>query len=504
MSQNNTAKRLAKNTFFMYFRMAFLMIIALYTSRVVLEKIGIEDFGIYNVVGSLVAIFTSLRSLFSISSQRFLSTDMGRGNEDNLNKTYNHSLYINSFFALFVIIVAEIVGFWFFNGHINVDDSRLTAAKWVFQFSVLSSATIVFTSSFEALCIAHEKMSFYAYISILEGLLQLGIVFLLSISPIDTLVFYGILKFCVAVFVLLVNYLYCKRNFVECYFKRCFDKEYLKQMMTFSGWSFLGSTSYTLTQQGMNMVLNVFGGPVVNAARGIAYQVSSAINQFMGNIVVAIRPYCIKTYAEGNVNKTFDLLFLFTKISFCIQLCLITPIVFFTPQILNLWLGQVPEFSVIFVHLVLMNSLVRTFHPSVDLLFMANGNLKWYQITEGFFLLMPLVTSYFLLKSGFPYYTAFISIIVFECINFIAISIVAKTIAAFPISRFLLEVLFHCIVCVIAGGFFYHISKETDNLWLKLLYVTCTICLGWLYMLLFCFKKREINQIKSLRKGYKG
>ena len=499
MSENNTARRLAKNTFFMYFRMALRMIVALYTSRVVLEKLGVEDFGIYNVVGSLVAIFTSLRSLFSISSQRFLSTDMGRGDEANLNKTYNHSLYINSFFALFIIIVAEIVGAWFFNGHINVDPSRLTAAKWVFQFSVLSSAIIVFTSSFEALCIAHEKMSFYAYISIFEGLLELGIVFLLSISPIDILIFYGILKFGIAVFVLLANYIYCKRNFIECYFKNCYDKAYLKQMLTFSGWSFLGSTSYTLTQQGMNMVLNIFGGPVVNAARGIAYQVNSAIYQFMGNIEVAVRPYCIKTYAEGNVNKTFDFLFIFTKITFCIQLFLITPIVFYTPQILNLWLGQVPEYSVIFVQLVLVHTIVRTFHPSVDLLFMANGNLKWYQIAEGIFLLMPLVTSYFLLNNGLPYYSAYISIIVFECINFIAIALVAKRIAAFPITRFLKEVLFHCVVCVIIGIVFYHFSSGTDNLWLKLLYVACTICFGLLYMLLLCFKKREINQIKSLK-----
>ncbi len=499
MSENNTAKRLAKNTFFMYFRMALRMIVALYTSRVVLEMLGVVDFGIYNVVGSLVAIFTSLRSLFSISSQRFLSTDIGRGDESNLNKTYNHSLYINSFFALFVIIAAEIVGYWFFDGHINVDASRLTAAKWVFQFSVFSAATIVFTSSFEALCIAHEKMSFYAYLSILESLLQLGIVFLLSISPIDILVFYGILNFGIALLVLLVNYLYCKRNFVECYFKKCFDKKYLKQMLSFSGWSFLGSTSYTLTQQGMNMVLNVFGGPVVNAARGIAYQVNSAIYQFMSNIEVAIRPYCIKTYAEGNVNKTLDLLFIFTKITFCIQFFLITPIVFYTPQILYLWLGQVPEYSVIFVQLVLVHTIVRTFHPSVDLLFMANGNLKWYQVAEGFFLLMPLATTYFLLNNGLPYYSAFVSIIVFECINFIAISLVAKKIAAFPMIKFLKDVIFHCVVCVIIGIVFYHFSSGTDNLWLKLLYIAGTICLGWLYMLLFCFSKREINQIKSLK-----
>lgn len=163
-----------------------------------------------------------------------------------------------------------------------------------------------------------------------------------------------------------------------------------------------------------------------------------------------------------------------------------------------------PEYSVIFVQLVLINTLVRTFHPAIDLLFMADGNLKWYQITEGFFLLMPLVTSYFLLKNGFPYYTAFISIIVFECLNFIAISIVAKKIAAFPITRFFTEVLFHCIICIVAGVVLYYFSYQTNDIWMKLLYAICTISLGCLYMLLFCFKKHEIKQIKSLRKGYKG
>ena len=498
MAPNNTARRLAKNTFFMYFRMAFLMIIALYTSRVILEKLGVSDFGIYNVVGSLVAIFSSLRSLFSISTQRFLSADIGRGDTNNLNKTFNHSLYINTFFSVMVIITAEIVGLWFFNGHINVDPSRLYAAKCVFQFSLFSAAIVVFTSSFEALCIAHEKMSFYAYISILEGLLQLCIVYLLSVSPIDRLIFYGFMRFGIHLLVLVINIIYCKMMFSECYYKKCFDKKYLRQMTVFSGWSFLGSTSFTLTQQGLNMVLNIFGGPIVNAARGIAYQVSGAIAQFLGNIVVAIRPYCIQTYAAGNKDITFNLLFIFTKITFCIQLCLITPVVFFTPEILSQWLGQVPEYSVVFIQLVLINSIVRTFHPAVDLLFMANGKLKWYQITEGFLLLMPLIVSYFLLQAGFPFYYSFITIIVFECINLTSISILAYKIADFPIQKFYRKVIFHCLVCIIVGFLLFMLASQTEDLLQRFIFAGSTILFGCSYIYIFCLSKQEIKQVKSL------
>lgn len=483
----------------MYFRMAFLMLIALYTSRVILEKLGVTDFGIYNLVGSLVAIFGSLRSLFSTSTQRFLSTDLGKRDEENLNKTFNHGLYINTFFAIVVIIVAEIAGFCFFTWYINVDDTRLLAAEYVFHFSVISSAVVVFTSSFDALCIAHEKMSFYAYVSIIEGLLQLGIVYLLSVSPIDRLVFYGFLKLVVSLLILFANIVYCRYMFRECYLKNCFDKAYLKKMIAFSGWSFLGSTSFTLTQQGLNMVLNIFGGPIVNAARGIAYQVNGAINQFMNNIIVAIRPFCIKSYAEGRKDKTYNLLFLYTKLSFCIQLSLITPIIFFTKQIFNFWLGQVPEYSVLFTQLVLCNTLIRTFHPAVDLIFMANGNLKHYQLAEGVILLLPLIVSYFMLQQGFPFHIAFLSIIVFEIVNLVTIMMIAYKIADFPVRDYCIDVLLHCMICTIVGIIIFRLTNLYTNFWHKLLGALIIVLFGWIYIYKFCLKSDEIKQLKSLR-----
>lgn len=501
MPQTKTATRLAKNTLFMYFRMGILLIISLYTSRVVLEKLGVEDYGIYNVVGSIVAIFGSLRSLFSTSTQRFLSTDIGRKDENNLIKTFNHSIYINAFFAIVMIIVAELFGLWFLNGYINVDNSRLFAAKCVFQFSVLAAAILLLNSSFEALCIAHEKMSFYAYISIAEGALHLIIVFLLSFSPIDQLVFYSFLRLCICVFLFIANILFCKHNFRECSLKWCYDRLYLKQLLSFSGWSFLGSTSYILTQQGLNMVLNVFGGPLVNAARGIAYQVNSVIKQFMSNIVVAIRPYCIKTYAEGDLNKTSDTLFLFTKVSFCIQIWLIIPIVFCTQELLQLWLGKVPDYSVLFVQLVLLHSLIRTFHPAVDLFFMAVGKIKWYQISESFVLILPLLTSYYLLLYGLPYYSVFIGVVCFEILNLIVISIIARIIAEFPSVSYLRDVLAHCIVCIIIVLYFYWLSVDCRGIWLKFAYIIIVLFFIILYMYFICLNQRERSQINGLMKS---
>lgn len=500
---SNTARKLAQNTFFMYFRMAIIMIITLYASRVVLEKLGVVDFGIYNLVGSFVAIFGSLRSLFSNSTQRFLSVDLGMNDLIGLNKTFNHGIYINAFFAILIIVSAELVGIWYFNGHINVDSSRFEAAKLVFHFSIFSAAIMVFNSSFEALCIAHEKMSFYAYVSISESVLSLAIIYLINISEMDKLSFYALLRMGVSLVIFFMYFIYCKAQFAECYLRNCYDWNYLKKMVSFSGWSFLGGMSYTVSQQGLNIVLNIFGGPVVNAARGIAYHVNSAVRQLSDNIVVAIRPYCIMTYAEGNFNRTIGLLFLFTKISFCLQLCIIIPLVFCAQEVLHLWLGTVPDYSVVFVQLVLLNTLIWAAHPAVDLLFMANGNIKWYQIIEGLLFVAPLFFSYVLLSLGFPYYSAFICLIVFSIIDIIAILIVARKILDFPVNKYATAVLFHGIVCILFCLLLFFYSLQFHLFYIKLffVFVALSVCLS--YMGLVCINKKERDQLFALIKKHR-
>lgn len=239
MPQASTGKRLAKNTAFMYGRMIILTLITLYTSRVVLRELGVDDFGIYNVVGSIVAMFSALRGLFATSTQRFMNYEMGKGNRDRLQLVFNTGSLINVILAAVFVVGVEIVGWWFFEYKINVDPSRLVAAKWVFQLSVASAVVSMMTTPYDAVLIAHERMDFYAIMAIVEGLLRLGIVFLLVASPIDKLVFYGLLQLVVSVLVRLINAIYCKKRFPESHYKRCWDRGLFKEMSVFAGWNFL-------------------------------------------------------------------------------------------------------------------------------------------------------------------------------------------------------------------------------------------------------------------------
>lgn len=422
----STGKRLAKNSAFMYFRMIILLLISFYTSRVILEKLGVEDFGTYNLVGSIVAMFSSLRTLFSSSTRRFLSYEIGRNSTDRLQTVFNSSIYINLFIAVIFVVIVEIVGMWFLYNKINIDPTRLTAAIWVFQFSVVTAVLSIIVTSYDAVIITHEKMNFYAYMSIFEGVMKLLVVFLLPLLAVDKLILYGLLLLLVSFFILIINFTYCLRHYPETRLKLCWDKELLKQMSTFAGWNFLGKTSYALSQNGLNMVLNVFGGSVVNAARGIAMQLNSATNQFLNNIDIAVYPYCIKTFASGNISKFYALTYMSSKIYFLVEICLSIPIILLTENILQLWLGVVPEYSVIFLQLIMMWSVVRSVHGPIDTIFSSANKMKFYQIAESIILLIPIAVGYVSLMYGGSYWTVFALMIVTEFINYVAILFLAK------------------------------------------------------------------------------
>ena len=451
MSNNsqNTGKRLARNTAFMYFRMLFLLAISFYTARVILQQLGVDDYGIYNLVGSILVMFSSLRTLFSASTQRFLNYEMGRGNNEKLQLVFNLSIYINLAICVVFFILVEAIGMWFLIYKANIAPCRLAAAIWVFQFSVVASLLSILVTSYDALIIAHEKMDFFAYISILEGVMKLVVIFMLSWFNSDKLILYGFLLFCVSIIILAINWIYCVTQFPESKFKKCWDKEYLKQMTTFAGWNFFGKTSYALTQSGINMVLNMFGGAVVNAARGIAFQLNAATNQFLNNINIVLSPYCIKLYAEGDREKFDKMLFLSTKIFFYVQLCLVIPLYFLGENVLQIWLGQVPEYSVGFLRLILIWSLIRSVHAPLDNLFKAHGNLKLYQLAEGLILLVPVLLGWMSLKLGYSYNSVFVIINIIEFINFICISFIAKRIAGLSLYCFLKSAILPCLYSVL-------------------------------------------------------
>lgn len=426
--------------------MIFLMVISFYTSRVVLQKLGVEDFGIYNLVGSVVAMFSSLRTIFSASTQRFLNYEMGKSNYEKLNSIFNNSIIVNLIISVVFLVVVEAVGLWFLLFEINIDESRLFAAHCVFQFSVITAVVGIITTTFDAEIIAHEKMNFYAYLSIVEGSLKLFIVFLLSCFDFDRLILYGFLLLLISLVVFTCDVTYCRIHFNECRLKVASDKSTLKEMTKFAGWNFLGTNAYVLSQSGLNMVLNIFGGPVVNAARGIAYQVNGALNQFINNVVVVVNPYCIKTYASGDKNKAFEAISLSSKLFFSIQCILNIPLLLFTKEVLSVWLVDVPEYSVIFLQLVLFYSLLRTLHPGLDILFKAQGDIKGYQICEGILLILPLVFIYLVLKAGQPYYTAFVVLIFFDFINLLAILFICSQKTGLSKKKYLIKVLAPCVV----------------------------------------------------------
>ncbi len=501
MSDNsiNTTKRLAKNTGYMYFRMLLLMLISFYTSRVVLKQLGVEDYGIYNLVGSIVALFSSIRGLFSSSTQRFLNYEMGRGNEGKLMVVFNTSIYVNLSLAIFFFVAAEILGLWYLDFKAVIPIESIIPAHWVLQFSILTAIVTIMTTPFDAVIIAHEEMKFYAYLSIFESILKLFAVYMLSISPLNKLIFYSFLLFIVSVLIASINVFYCRKEFLEVKFRHVWDKDYFKRMAEFAGWNFFGNSAFTFTQNGLNMVLNFFGGPVLNAARGVANQVSSALQHFVSNIVIVIKPYCVKCYGEGERGRLMSTLFLSAKAIFAIQLCVALPFLFFTEEILRFWLGIIPDYSIIFLQLILINAIIRSLAYVIDVLFQAVGNLKYYQICEGIVLALPIPFSYLGLKYGASYSFVFICVIIFEIINQIACCIIAHKIAGLIIKEYLSKVIFPCAVCFSEACIMYFIIKTYyDNMMLNMLGLLLSLLVVLITMVYIGLNTLEREQLKTI------
>jgi len=409
-------KRIAKNTLLLYFRMLFLMIVSLYTSRVVLNTLGVEDFGIYNVVGGVVAMFSILSGSLSAAISRFITYELGKGNLDKLNKIFSSAVTIQLILAGIIIIIAETVGTWFLNAKMNIPDTRIEAANFVFQFSILTFAINLVSVPYNASIIAHEKMSAFAYISILEAIGKLTIAYLIVISPIDKLTFYAILM-CIVAFIIRLTYgYYCKRHFNECTYHFIWDKQLLRQMFNFAGWNFIGSSAVILRDQGGNIIINLFCGPAVNAARGIAFQVNTAISGFVSNFMTALNPQITKSYAKQDIAYMMTLIYQGARFSFYMLLLLSLPIIIETDYVLMLWLKEVPAHTALFVRLILIFALSESISYPLITAMLATGNIRNYQIIAGGINMLNLPISYILLQIGMPPATVFVvAIIISQC-----------------------------------------------------------------------------------------
>lgn len=433
-------RRIARNTVVLYVRTIFTLLVSLYTSRITLDVLGVSDFGIYSVVGGLVSMFSVMSSSLCNSISRFLTFGLGKGDEKKLHSIFTTSVNIQILMALFVFIVGALVGGWFLNNKMSIPEGRLFAANWVLFLSLCSFSIGLISVPYNSCIIAHEKMDAFAYISILECVLKLGIVYLLYIFPFDKLILCSALFVLLSLVIRFIYGFYCKIHFKECKYEFNIDKSLLKEMGSFAGWNFFGNTSYLLNTEGVNMLMNVFFGVVVNAARGVAVQVQNAILQFVNNFTTAINPQITILYAEGNYERLFSLICKGAKYSYFLLLLFTIPVFVESDKILELWLGKVPEYSSIFLKLILIGSYMTIIGNTSFTAIMATGNIKSYQIwiTIVGCLVFPLTWVFY--KLGYEVtITYYIYICVYFILDFIRLYYL-KVLIGFPPFLFVKDV----------------------------------------------------------------
>lgn len=499
-SQKN--KRIAKNTLMLYFRMILTMLVSLYTSRVVLNTLGVEDFGIYNVVGGVVMMFAFFNSAMSSATQRFISFELGKGNFVQLRKTFNASQIIHIGIAVLIFVIAETVGIWFVKIYMVIPSERMEAAIWVYHFSVLSFMVSIIQVPYNATIIAHERMNVYAYVSILEVLLKLLIVFMLTWITYDKLKLYAILNLVVTYLIASIYRVYTRRNFKESKFEVVKDKKLFKTLISYSGWNLFGNIAGVAQGQGINIILNIFFGPVLNAARGIATQVQSAVNSFVNNFQVAVNPQIIKSYAANEKEYMISLIIQSSKYSFYLLFLLSLPIILEVDQILKLWLITVPEYAPIFTILVLIVILITSISGPLKIAVQATGKVAIYQAVIGTLLFLTLPISYVFLKSGYPPEVTLYITIAIEIIALIFRLFFLKKLINFPVFRFIKEIIFRNIPIILLSTSLPLLVKKTidENIW-RLLIVVC-VSLIWNSIVIYYVGLKTSEQ-KVIQRGLK-
>lgn len=411
ISENN--KRIAKNTLLLYIRMLFIMIVTFYMSRIILEILGVEDFGIYSVVGGIVTMFSMFTGSLTSAINRFLTIELGKKNQERLNIIFSSSLNIQILLSVIVCVVAELVGVWFLNHKMNIPVARLYAANWVLQCSIFTFIVNLISVPYTAVIIAHERMKAYAYISILDILLKLGVVYLLFLRLNDKLIAYSFFLFVEAIIIRFIYGVYCEKNFNECKYRIVYDKKLLKEMTGFAGWNFIGVTSGVLRDQGVNILLNLFFGPIVNAARAISVQVGMAVNAFVNNFMTALNPQIMKSYAVGDDVYMMKLIFQGTRFSYYLLLLFTLPILLETDIVLSIWLRNYPGHTIYFVRLMLIFVLSESISQPLVTAMFATGKIRNYQILVGGIQMLIFPLSYIALCRGyFPEITMYITILI--------------------------------------------------------------------------------------------
>lgn len=451
---SNNNKRIAKNTLMLYIRMFLMMAVTLYTSRVVLQQLGVEDFGVYNVVGGLVSTFSILTNSLSGACSRFINFELGTGNFQKLKSIVSTSFNIQIYLSIAVLIALESLGPWFLNNYMEIPSGRLVAANWVLQFTIAMFVVKLIMVPLNALIVSHERMSAYAYFSIIEVVLQLLIVFLLWVSDSDKLILYSFLMFVVSIVVFGLYLFYCLSQFKECTYSIRVDTAELKKMSGFAGWNFLGTTAGVLRNQGIDIIVNMFFGVVLNAARGVANQVNTALGKFISSFMTALNPQITHSYASGDIGRMEFLVFQGSRFSYYLMLFLTVPVVLEMDYILHLWLKTVPESAVLFSQMQLLIALVGCLSQTMVMALLATGNIRNYQLLVGGISLLCFPVAYVFLYCGFSAYVTYIVLFFSELGCLFARSYMMKKLIGVKIGKFIRQVVVKVVFVSIAACVF--------------------------------------------------
>lgn len=478
-SASVNSKRIAKNTMMLYIRMFLIMAVNLYTSRVILEALGEEGFGIYSVVGGLVVLFTFVNNAMVASTQRFLNFELGKGDIVEAQKVFSASLSIHFLIAIIFLFLAESVGLWFLNHYIVIPEYKISAANFVYQFTIISAIINIIRTPYNAVIIANEKMSFYAYISIIEVILKLVIVYCVYLFA-DALIAYAALLSIVSIIICIGYYIYCRLNFPISIYKFEYNRERYTSIAKFSGWSLFGSVANICGQQGTNIILNMFFGVGVNAAMGIANQVNTAIYTFVSNFQTAFNPQIVKSYAANNRDYFVNLILKSSRYSFMLIFILELPILICTPHILQVWLHEVPEYAIEFCRLMLIFSLIDAVQGPLWVSAQAVGNIRNYQLLIGGLILCNIPLIYFSLLFFPDPVIALVVRVVINIITAIARIIYLKSLYDFPIASYFSDVVLRCLGVISIAFPIPYIYYNNDGNWffsilLALLCVLVTI-----------------------------
>lgn len=494
-SVNN--RRIAKNTLLLYVRMFIMLFVSLFTSRIVLQVLGETDYGIYNIIGGVVVLFSFLNSALLSATQRFLNYNIGKKDKEATHNVFCMSMNAYMILAGIFFVLGETIGLWFVDTQLNIPEERMYAAHWVYQFSLITFIINLIRVPYNATIIAYERMGFFAYLSLAEVILKLLVVYLLYVTTFDKLIFYSLLYTVVPLLITCFYKKYCNRYFAISHYKRFWNKEMFKQLFSFSGWSLFGSIANLSANQGLNILINIFYGVTVNTAMGIANQISGHVFQFISNFQVAFNPQIVKTYASNETERLYSLMFMASKISYFLLLVISLPVMLNMNAILEIWLVNVPKYTAIFSQLILCFFLIEALSAPLWMFVQATGKIKNYQILMGVLIFLNLPLAYLVLKIGMPVYYVWVVRILVNVLVFTIRCLYVKREYAFPAGVYFNKVMMPVIfVTLIVVPISILIKNIIDGYWSQL-FLSClsALTISFVFIYILGLNRNEKNYV---------